>query len=393
MPSLTLIPEQLYTSEEVSEHLRLSLRTVQRLLQNKSLPAYKLHGQYRIKGLDLLKYLDDNRQDGQLLQLESQGPVQFTDLLEVRPLMIEFGQNWLPEMQAENPLPEELEAFRKQMVQELGFILPGVQLSDQLELAPDAYRLLLHGVPLVTQELNPQALYRLDLQSLDRTGVYARFEQLKKASPEALSGRKLFFRQLAVFIGRHAHEILSREEVAVILERLRPQRGVVMDEVLSTELQPGRLTIGQLTQILRSLLQEQVSIRNLGLILELLADALTETNSLEALVEKVRQGLARQLNAPLANHKGIIEVGGLSPEAEARLQGALDHHDTQAQISWFEELRKSLREHPEVQVLLCAPKLRKTIYQSCSLLHPYLKVLSYHEVAREFRLKLISSLI
>jgi flagellar biosynthesis protein FlhA len=392
MYSLHLVPEQLYTTEEVSEHLRLSLRTVQRLLQNKSLPAYKLHGQYRIKGLDLLTYLDQNRQDDQQLRLDNQGPSQWIDLLEVRPLMIQLGQAWLTEVTDESALIEELEQVRKQMVQELGFILPGVQFNDRLDLPEQGLCLLLHGVPVVQVSIDPQGHYLLDKDSLDRTGIYAHFHSVPQPAEGSLTGRQLLFQQLQAFIRRHAHEILSREEVAVILDRLRPQRGVVMDEVLANEPQPGKLTIGQLTQILRALLQEQVSIRNLGLILELLADALTETQRLEGLVEAVRQGLARQINAPLADHEGVIAVAGLQPATEARLQQALDQQDLPAQQQWFETLRQALRQHPDLRVLLCAPALRKTIYQGCNLLHPALQVMSYQEVAREFRLKLLTTL-
>ncbi|RYY33645.1 MAG: DNA-binding protein, partial [Sphingobacteriaceae bacterium] len=56
-------PDTMYTSEEVTEYLRVSLRTTQRLLKSGLLSSFKIHGQYRIKGLDLLNYLNQVRVD------------------------------------------------------------------------------------------------------------------------------------------------------------------------------------------------------------------------------------------------------------------------------------------------------------------------------------------
>ncbi|PIQ59548.1 MAG: hypothetical protein COW00_09955, partial [Bdellovibrio sp. CG12_big_fil_rev_8_21_14_0_65_39_13] len=100
MQSLSLIPEKLYNSEEVAELLRVSLRTVQRLLQANSLKSFKIHGQYRIKGLDLLSYLDSVRRDSEA-QAESrrQRPADLLATLSVPPLALELSPEWAQAIQ------------------------------------------------------------------------------------------------------------------------------------------------------------------------------------------------------------------------------------------------------------------------------------------------------
>lgn len=414
-----LVPEQLYTTEEVSEYLRLSLRTVQRLVQQQAFPAYKLHGQYRIKGLDLLNYLDNARQDAHKPLQADKSPLQLTELLKVSPVALAFGKAWLPLIHPDHqdphhPLPagedlySRLQAFRKQMVLELGFIMPGVQLSDSADLPDHHYRILLHGVPLLEQALDPGMRYLaaeggpVELKSIYRRQAAECYQAVAadaadSAPAGSLSALDLLYRQLRQVIAGHAHEILSREEVAVILEQLREQRGVVLDEVMGPEPQPHKLTIGQLTQILRQLLQEQVSIRNLGLILELLANALPQTQAVPELVEKVRQGLSRQINQQLQTRyqhpEHLLEVLTLSPEAENELQSLLNTSDMPQLSRWFEKLRQGLSPFQGKGILICAGPLRRRIFEHLQRQCPELSVISYYEISEDYRIKAVGQVI
>lgn len=397
----SVVPEHMYTSEEVSEFLRLSLRTVQRLLQNKTLPAYKIHGQYRIKGLDLLAYLDTVRQDGQSPVADS-SPVALASLLQVLPLCIEFGQDWLPWVQAEAEVETDaeyflprLKPFRKQMILRLGLILPGIQLNDNLELAPNAYRLLLHGIPLLEERLDPQGRYRHEPKPADGDEALAYGVGYAPDADGELSGMDLLFLQLEEVLMRHAYEILSRDEVAVILEQLRQSRPAVLEEVLAplgSSPEDPRLTLGQLTRILRRLLQEQVSIRNLGLILEILADHAGEKVDLSALTECVRQGLARQINAPLLRG-GVLHVVALDPQLEERIKAlVLEAPESPLAQNWVRPLQAALNQVPEARVLLCSAELRRKLFEVLQGKCPHLRVLAYQEVARENKVRVEQTL-
>lgn len=373
--STSIIPEKFYTSEEVSEFLRLSLRTVQRLLANRSLNAYKIHGQYRIKGLDLLHYLDGTRQDDQ--PPVSQTPASYTEFLNVHPLTLRVGKNWLPlidktaEDSEQQTLMGRLPDLRQQVVKTLGFVLPGLRIEDDLSLAENDFEIFLQGV------------------SVYKSGETALMET--QPSLDELVGC------LNNVICRHAHEMLSRDDVAVMIEMIREKRPVVVEEVMRTELNSQGLTLGQLTQILRYLLKERVSIQNMGLILEGLADHLIEEASDTPLVsrlgEALRQYLCRQINAPLASAEGIIEVLTLAPDLEQYLEAvAKGGLPGDAFYTVLNGLRTQLKEAP-ASVMICSLPLRRYLFGVLYRHYPQITVLSYQEIHEDYRVKPVLSLV
>src|SRR3990167_9736214 len=101
----TLAAEHMYTSEEVTEYLRVSLRTTQRLLKGGELRSFKVHGQYRIKGIDLINYLHNVRSDSTEIDESEDKPADLLPLLKVAPLAIEISTSLIPMFQSsENSL-------------------------------------------------------------------------------------------------------------------------------------------------------------------------------------------------------------------------------------------------------------------------------------------------
>lgn len=355
-----IIPERLYSTEEVSEYLHLSLRTVQRLLKNQALNAYKIHGQYRIKGLDLLSYLEAQRNAN---APQERTPAQLVHLLNTQALSIEFGANWLswvePTPEHDTSFLQKLSELRTHIVKTLGFIFPGIQVRDNLQLTENGYRVLLHGVPIFTDEGLPGEV-----------------------------GLNTLFLHLEDLLRRYAHEVLSRDEVALILEHLEGERPAVIQEVMVSEKNPTGLSAGQLTQILRYLLKEGVSIRQQGFILESLADQLsqTDTRQIEMLAEGLRQRLRRQINAPLVVD-GLIEVMAFEPAFENALCEQFLDADGSARFASIEQIRKGLREHSECRVLLCDPKIRRQLHHYLHRQFPDVQVLAYQEIAEDYRVK------
>jgi len=262
--------------------------------------------------------------------------------------------------------------------------LPGLQLKDDLDLGDNGYCIYLQGTALIRQGLDPSLLYtRTDQPSEDSFALALLPHTYFKVDPDGdLTATDLLLLQLSAVVRAYAYEILSRDEVGVILERLHSRCEVVIQEVIAPEPAPGRLTIGQLTTILRYLLQEQVSIRNLPRILEILANHLPSENNLAQLAEKVRQGLARQLTAAQLNADGVLEVLTIQPEDEAAMrQDLLATGPTQAKTDWANRLTSALEAHTLPKLLLCAPDIRRALFELVSRRFPQLQVISYQEVA------------
>lgn len=171
----SIVPEKLYTSEEVAELLRISLRTVQRLLQAGSLKSFKIHGQYRIKGLDLLSYLDGVRHDSEALALTENRPADLLESLALAPVTVEVSEAWAQAIATSaddtssdtepHDFLSQLQALRKRISQELGFVLPGVRIHDLKTLEQGQYQILIQGQIVARGELTPKRDYCLQAAS------------------------------------------------------------------------------------------------------------------------------------------------------------------------------------------------------------------------------------
>ncbi len=404
----SIVPEKLYTSEEVAELLRVSLRTVQRLLQAGSLKSFKIHGQYRIKGLDLLGYLDGVRHDSEALSLTENRPADLLESLALAPVALEVSQAWAQAIAASaddtksetesTDFLSQLQSLRERISQELGFVLPGVRIQDHKTLEQGQYQILIQGQIVARGELSPKGDYCLQAASATHPQKKP-LERLSETylptekSPTSLSGEEVLLRHLEGIVKAFAHEILSREEVFVMSEALRKSHPVVLEEILSLDgPQTGKLTIGQLSRVLRQLLAESISIRPLALICESLADALDQGLSGTALYEKVRQGLARPICARLADSQGVIRVLTLSQSSERALRQAFATEGPELEKLARNLQEALLREVQKSRVLLCAEDLRRPLHELLARNFSAWQVISTAEIDRLYWLSSVAEL-
>lgn len=158
------------------------------------------------------------------------------------------------------------------------------------------------------------------------------------------------------------------------------------------DLIPDRLSFGDVLSVLRRLLQEQVSIRDLRSILEALADGVRQDNTVAGLVSEVRARLARQITAAYANADGVIHTALLERELEDRLrqcmvrQGgepvlACDLMTAQALFAEIEEALGAFSVREAEPVILAPPDLRGPLKQFLSQFFPNIDVICHREVA------------
>lgn len=402
MSSPSVIPEKLYTSEEVADLLRVSLRTVQRLLQAGSLHSYRIHGQYRVKGLDLLGYLDGVRRDSEA-QSEIDRPGDLLTRLALPPVALEIAPNWAraispSEEEGSSAFLTQLQSLREKISQDLGFVLPGVQIQDATDLQEGQYRMLIHGQTVARGQLQPEQDYHLcNSASPNAPKPLERLAESYQAcekSPQSLSGTAVLLRHLEGIVRAFAHEILSREEVFVMTEALRKSHPVVVEEILCLDgPQTGKLTIGQLTRILKQLLEENVSIRPLAQICAGLADGLDRGLGGPELHEQVRQGLARAICAPLADEQGVIRVLSLSAESEKALRQAFSRGGAELQTQ-IRRLQETLLEHLQIsRIVLCPADLRRPLFECLSRNFSAWQVISNLEIDRLYWLESAAELV
>ena len=160
------------------------------------------------------------------------------------------------------------------------------------------------------------------------------------------------------------------------------------------ELIPEHMTIGSFVQVLKGLLKEQVSIRDLLTIMETLGDDAQKTKDIEMLVEGVRKRLARSITRKYTNDEGIIPVLSLSPiveetitnsllQTENGIQLVMDPHTANRLIM---ELSRQIERNPDIAsspILLTSPTIRRHIHKLTSRFIPQLVVLSHNELTSD----------
>jgi flagellar biosynthesis protein FlhA len=162
---------------------------------------------------------------------------------------------------------------------------------------------------------------------------------------------------LAEVIRRHAHEVLTRQETKRLLDSLSDTQPKLVDELV-----PRVLSLGEIEKILQQLLREQVSIRNLPVILETLIDAAAINRSLISLVEAVRQALGRALIQPLLQEDGKLKVLAVDPALEDEISRAFDPQSANAkspalQTTFLRRVLDGLRRVAGDQIAVASPIL------------------------------------
>jgi len=257
-------------------------------------------------------------------------------LLGVDPLCVEVGYDLIDAVGADQPggILDKIKGLRRQLATELGFVLPPVRVRDNLQLPPDRYDILLKGVRIASGRIPRGRLLALDVGASRKIegiatrdpafGLPATWIDPSKADEARAAGYtvvdppSVLSTHLMEVIRRNAAELLGREDVARLLDRLQRTHPKAVAELV-----PERMTVGEVQRVLQALLTEQVPIRDLATIVELMADAAARTRDTQEIAEAVRRGLARAIVAPLLDDQGTLQAVGLDPALEDELTRAL----------------------------------------------------------------------
>jgi flagellar biosynthesis protein FlhA len=186
-------------------------------------------------------------------------------------------------------------------------------------------------------------------------------------------------------IKRHADELLGRQQVQTIIDNLKKQQPALVEEVV-----PKIFSIGEIQKVLANLLRENVSIRDIASILEILGDYGTITRDTDVLTEYVRQKLKRAITRSFIPD-GRARVMTLNPDTEKVISNSLRQSDKgvggvmePAQIQGFLSNLKQGIDHflslGIAPIVITSPQIRKHIKNLSSQVYPELVVLSYNEL-------------
>jgi flagellar biosynthesis protein FlhA len=269
---------------------------------------------------------------------KSATPEALEPLLKIEPLALEVGYALVPlvdEAQGGKLLPR-IRALRKQLALQLGFIIPSIHITDNLQLQPREYVFSLRGVEIGRFETYQNHLLAihsgLQAPALEGKetrepafGVAARWiaPQLQERALAdgfaVVDQTAVMATHIAELIRQNAHELLTRQETQRLLDTLNDSHPKLVEELV-----PKLLSLGELQKILQQLLREHVSIRDLPTILEALIEAAQAKKSPVGMVEAARQALGRALVQPLLSQDGGLQVITLAPPLEDEISRSFD---------------------------------------------------------------------
>ncbi|MCU1225814.1 MAG: flagellar biosynthesis protein FlhA [Edaphobacter sp.] len=259
-------------------------------------------------------------------------------LLKMDELTLEIGFQLIPMVDEKQggQMLNRVRSLRRHLATELGFIVPPVHITDNLRLKPREYVVSLRRVEIARWQTEQNYLLAVNADPNARAlpgvetrepafGVLARWIQ-PGLEEQALAGGYSVVDQTTVIgthlgelIRRHAHELLGRQEVKRLLDSMNESHPKLVEELV-----PKLMTLGEVQRVLQQLLREQVSIRDLGAILEVLVEAAQQSKNVVHLVESVRQSLGRGLIHPLLDAEGGLRVLMLEQALETELLHTFD---------------------------------------------------------------------
>jgi flagellar biosynthesis protein FlhA len=331
-------------------------------------------------------------------------------LMRVDPLGLELGYQ-LIHLVDNTPGADFLtrvKSIRRQLAMEIGVIVPPVHITDNLQLKPREYRILLKGVGIASGELMPGFLMAINpghvseeiegIQTHEPTfnlpAVWIKQEVSEKAQLAGytvVDNTTVLSTHLTEVIKTHIWELLGRQEVKSLIDPIADSHSKVVEELI-----PKIMSIGEVQKVLQNLLRERVSIRDMVTILETLADFAPRTKNVVLLTEYVRQALGRSICQPYIDEEAQIQVFTLSSAIEKAFTDAITATEQDSYLALepalarnlLEKIQKTIQEKSfdGYPVLLASSNIRLHVRRFVEHLLGNLVVLSHSEIPPHVRL-------
>jgi len=330
------------------------------------------------------------------------------DLLDIDRVSVQVGVRLITmvDPRKDSAIFDRIGALRRKFAQELGIVIPLVRLRDNINLEPTTYviKILDHIVAKGQLESNM-------FLAMDAGNVQTKVEGIKTTEPvyglpalwiapgdkekaelngyTVIDPESVFITHLSETLKKHADELLTREDVQLLVDRLRKTQPSLVGEVVGAD---GGVPIGLLQRVLKNLLTDAIPIRELTVILESLGENASKTKNTNILTEMVRKALSRTITELYKNEAGKISAITLNPALEHQIVSTLHQEADGINLALPTEMamdisRKSAQAWKAAMdkgrdkvVLLCDSRLRSPLAAMLSRTVSLLPVIAYDEI-------------
>lgn len=347
----------------------------------------------------------------------AKGPESVLGLLQIDPIALEIGYNLIPLVDQEQggDLLERVTMIRRQSAIELGLIFPPIRIRDNMRLEPNVYSIKIKGIEVgagtirmgkylamnpgqieekVEGEETVEPAFGLPAIWIDE----ANREKAERLGYTVVDSPSVIATHLTEIIKTYASEVLGRQDVQALLNSLRTDYPAVV-----TEVEKSGATVGDIQKVLKGLLREGVSIRDLITIMETIADYFAVIKAPDELIELVRQALSRQICQQYSDSEKKISVITVSKDVEEEIKNSIEVTERGKRFSMepvkqkklltvISEESKKVKELGLKPVFLTSPEIRTIFSNLVTPIMPNVAVLSSLEITPDIRLEAVGNI-
>lgn len=337
-------------------------------------------------------------------------------LLSVEPIEMEFGYSLIPlaDEAAGGTFIERVVIFRKQFAMDMGMVFPSVRMRDNQHINPNQYVIKIKGEAVADGEILMDHYLALDSGNVNREvdgidtvepafNIPAKWISEENKLKAEIAGYTLIdptsvmITHLSEVIKNHAHELLSRQDVKTMLDKLKETNPSIVEDIV-----PNVVPIAFLQKELCMLLKENIPIRDLQTILETLADNQHNMKDLDITNEYVRQSLKRTITHRFSDG-GQIRVITLDTETENKIvssvkkseQGsylAMDPQSIQALVASLNAQIDKIKDVVPSPIVLTSPIVRIYFKKLIDQFLPNITVLSFNEIDNSVQIQAVGNI-
>jgi len=330
------------------------------------------------------------------------------ELLEVDRVSVHVGVRLIGmvDPRKDSTIFDRIGALRRKFAQELGIILPLVRLRDNINLEPTSYEIRIAEMPVAKGRLEPEMFLAMDpgtvqtkVEGIETTepvyGLPALWVKPENKEKAELNGytvidpESVFITHLSETLRKHADDMLTRQDVQLLIDRLRKTQPSLVGEVVGSD---REVSIGLLQRLLKNIVRDGIPIRELTAILESLGENASKTKNVAVLTEMVRKRLSRTITELHKNADGKILAITLEPALEHQMASTLQQDGDGISLALPTEMameigravaqvwKQVMDTGHEGVILLCDSRLRSSLAEMLSRTVPLMPVVAYDEI-------------
>ena len=372
---------------------------------------------FLITGINMNKSLSVEKIEEEVGAAESEAeeirkPENVVSLLSVDPIELEFGYGIIPlaDVNQGGDLLDRVVMIRRQIALELGTVVPIIRLRDNIQLNPNQYIIKIKGIQVTEGEILFDHYMAMNPGYVEEeiTGIptfepsfhlpaiwitESQRERAESLGYTVVDPPSIIATHLTEVIRSHIAELLTRQDVQNLIDNVKENNPVLVDELV-----PKMLGIGEVQKVLQNLLSEGISIRDLITIFETMADHATSTRDTDVLTEYVRQGLKRAISNKYFPANEETSVVTLDPKIEQEIMGAVKQTEQGAYLTLDPERTRAIIEATEAEVSKLENLGKSAIVVTSPIVRMYYKklteeylkdliVVSYNEIESNVELQ------